>query len=141
MKNMKRFAALALMLLCTFSLSAKTRISVKELPQSAQTFLTKYFDKLKVIMVEKDIDDGRVDYEVNLSSHTEVDFDSDGNWKEVSGKVPAQIIPSQIAKSVKENYKNRRIVKIEKEHGGGYEIELNNGREIHYDRNFNVIRM
>lgn len=133
--------ALAFTLLCTLSVYAQKRISVNELPKPAQTFLTKYFDKVKVQRVEKDVDDGKTTYEVNLAGNTEVDFDNQGNWKEVSGKVPAGIIPAQITKSVKDNYKNRRIVKIERERDGGYEVELSNGLDIHYNQKFKVVRV
>lgn len=139
MNTKTRAIALALMMLCTTTALAQMRINVANLPKPAQTFITKYFEKAKVQRVEKDFDDGQVTYEVKLSGNTEIDFDYEGNWKEVSGKVPAGIIPAQIAASVKADFKNKRIVKIERDHHGGYEVELNNGWDIHYDKCFNVL--
>lgn len=139
MNTKTKAIALALMMLCTISALAQMRINVTDLPKTAQTFITQYFEKAKVQRVEKDFDDGQVAYEVKLTGNTEIDFDSNGEWKEVSGKVPADIIPAPIAASVKADFKNKRIVKIERHHHGGYEIELNNGTDIHYDKDFNVL--
>lgn len=132
--------ALALALLCIVSVSAQKKINVSNLPKPAQTFLSKHFNKVKVLRVEKDIDDGERAYEVNLTGNTEIDFDSNGHWEEVSGKVPAAIIPAQIASSVKNDYKNKRITRIERKRNGGYEIELVGGLEITYDKNFKIIK-
>lgn len=141
MKQKKRLIALALMLLSIVSVSAQKKISVNELPKPAQTFLSKHFSNYKILKVEKDRDNARFDYDVILSNRTEVDFDSKGNWEEVSGKVPTSVIPAQIVKSIKNDYKGKRIVKIDKEKNGGYEIELANGLEITYDKNFKVVRV
>lgn len=141
MTNKTRLIALALSLLCITSGSAQKRINVNNLPKPAQTFLTKHFDNVKVLRVEKDTDDGKTAYEVNLKGNIEVDFDNKGNWEEVSGMVPAAIIPAQITKSVKNDYNDKRIVKIERERNGGYEIELANGLDITYDKNFKVVKV
>lgn len=141
MTNKTRLIALALSLLSITSGYAQKRINVNNLPKTAQTFLTKHFGNVKVLRVEKDTDDGKTAYEVNLKGNIEVDFDTKGNWEEVSGNVPTTIIPAQIAKSVKKDYNNKRIVKIERERNGGYEIELANGLDITYDKNFKVVRV
>lgn len=132
---------LALTVLCAISGFAQSRISVTDLPKPAQELLSKYFPKTKVQKVEKEWDDGMAAFEVKISGNTEVDFDGKGNWKEVSGKVPAGLIPQQIASSVKKDFGNRRIVKIERERDGGYEIELNNGTDIKYDKAFKVVHV
>lgn len=141
MTNKTRLIALALSLLSITSVSAQKRISVNDLPKPAQIFLAKHFGNVKALRVEKDVDDGQTAYEVNLKGNTEVDFDKKGNWEEVSGKVPSAIIPTKIVKSVKNDYDGRRIVKIERERGGGYEIELSNGLDITYDKNFKVVKV
>lgn len=141
MNTKTKAIALAISLLCTISALAQMRINVNDLPKSAQTFITKYYEKVKILRVEKDLDDGQVTYEVKLVGNTEVDFDSKGNWKEVSGKVPASIIPGPIAQSVKNDFKNKPIVKIERNYYGGYEIELSNGTDIHYNKSFKVLKV
>lgn len=131
--------ALALFTFFSISVFAQMRISINDLPQPAQDFIATYFQSAKVLSIEKEFDDGRLAYEVKLTGNSEIDFDSEGNWKEVSGRVPADIIPAQIAASVRSDFKNKRIVKIERHSRGGYEIELSNGTDVHYDQSFRVI--
>ncbi len=110
-----------------------TRIQQSELPKAAQSFITKYFPKDQVRKVEKDNGYRGLEYEVDFVSGAEVDFKSDGDWKEVKAahgnSVPASIIPSAIAKYVKTNFSGLTIVEISRKRGG-YEVELSNGTEL-----------
>lgn len=133
---MKKFLSLMLVTLVA-SLSstafAGTPVSQSELPAAARTFITKYFPKDKVRKVEKDNGYRGMEYEVDFVSGAEVDFKSDGNWKEVKAArgtaVPAAIVPSAIANYVKTNFKGQSIVEISRKRGG-YEVELSNGSEL-----------
>lgn len=112
---------------------AGTPINQSELPEAAQTFITKYFSKDQVRKVEIDNGYRGVEYEVDFESGAEVDFKSDGNWKEVKAArgsvVPAAIVPSAIANYVKTNFNGQSIVEISHMRGG-YEVELSNGIEL-----------
>ena len=74
-----------------------------------------------------------MEYEVDFSSGAEVEFTSDGNWKEVKAargsSVPSAIVPTAIAKYVVTNFKGQAIVEISRKRGG-YEVELSNGSEL-----------
>jgi len=112
---------------------AGTPINQSELPKAAQTFITKYFSKDQVRKVEKDNGRRGMEYEVDFTSGAEVDFTSDGNWKEVKAargtSVPSTIVPTAIAKYVDTNFKGQTIVEISRKRGG-YEVELSNGSEL-----------
>lgn len=113
------------------------------LPAAAQSTIKKNF-KAGVSVVKIDKDFGRVsEYEVALTDGTEITFDRDGNWKDVetniSKTVPAAFIPSGIRDYVARNYKNIRIVGIEKERNG-YEVSLSNGIDMKFNRNGEFIR-
>ena len=111
-------------------------IPFKELPQKAQTFITTHFSGVEVLSAT--VDD---DYEVYLANGAKVEFTLQGEWKEVKcpgSKVPSAIIPSAISKYVKTNFPNNAIVKIDKKYSG-YEIELNNGLELKFDKNGNFL--
>ena len=73
------------------------------------------------------------EYEVDLVSGADIDFMSDGQWKEVKAArgtaVPSEIIPSAIVKYVDTNFKGQTIVEISRKRGG-YEVELSNGSEL-----------
>lgn len=112
---------------------AGTPINQSELPKAAQTFITKYFSKDNVRKVEKDNGRRGMEYEVDFISGAEVDFTSDGNWKEVKAargsSVPRAIVPAAISKYVDTNFKGLTIVEISRKRGG-YEVELSNGSEL-----------
>ena len=112
---------------------AGTPINQAELPKAAQTFISKYFSKDQVRKVEKDYGRRGVEYEVDFISGAEVDFTSDGNWKEVKAAhgayVPSAIVPPAISKYVNTNFKGQTIVEISRKRGG-YEVELSNGSEL-----------
>lgn len=112
---------------------AGTPINQSELPEVAQTFITKYFSKDQVRKVEKDNGRRGMEYEVDFTSGAEVDFTSDGNWKEVKAargtSVPSAIVPTAIANYVDTNFKGQTIVEISRKRGG-YEVELSNGSEL-----------
>lgn len=112
---------------------AGTPINQNELPKAAQTFINKYFTKDQVKKVEKDNGRRGLEYEVDFASGAEVDFTSEGNWKDVKAahgtSVPASIVPAAIAKYVETNFKGQTIVEISRKRGG-YEVELSNGSEL-----------
>lgn len=107
------------------------------LPTAATVVLKKNF-KSQVSLVKVDKDFGRVsEYEVVLRDGTEVTFDKAGNWKEIEtsnrSKVPDAMIPAPILQYVKEHQNKAKIVGIEKDRMG-YEVTLNNGVEMKFDR-------
>ena len=101
---------------------AGTPINQTGLPTAAKTFITKYFSKDKVRKVEKDNGRRGMEYEVDFTSGAEVDFISDGNWKEVKAargtSVPSAIVPAAISKYVATNFKGQSIVEISRKRGG-----------------------
>lgn len=112
---------------------AGTPVNFSDLPKASQTFLNKYFPGVEIRKAEKDRGRRGVEYEVDLVGGAEVDFRSDGEWKEVKSahgdSVPAGIVPAAIADYVAENFKGECVVEISRERKG-YEIELSNGKEL-----------
>lgn len=113
---------------------AGTPINASELPKAAQTFLAKYFAGDTVRKAEKDQGFRGMEYDVDLQSGAEVDFDSDGDWKEVKaahGKaVPDAIVPKGIAQYVKKNFPDLVIIELQRRRNT-YEVELSNGTEMY----------
>lgn len=133
---MKKFLSLMLVIVAS-SVSAMvyagTPIKQTELPNAAQTFLSKHFPGDAVIKAEKDQGRRGMEYEVDLQSGAEIDFRDNGDWKEVKAAcgnaVPSAIVPSAIAKYVSANFNGQSIVEISRKRGG-YEVELSNGTEL-----------
>lgn len=133
---MKRIFTLVLVVMAasvSAAVFAGTPIEQTELPKAAQTFLSKYFSGVEVRKAEKDRGHRGMEYEVDLVGGAEVDFNADGEWKEVKAArgnaVPAAIVPAAIAKYVKTNFEGQTIVEIARKRGG-YEVELSNGSEL-----------
>lgn len=133
---MKKFITLMLIALAALMPSkmfAGRPISQSELPKAAQTFITRHFSNDQVRKVELDNGYRGAEYEVDFTSGAEVDFKSDGDWKEVKAargnSVPSAIVPTAIARYVATNFNGLTIVEISRKRGG-YEVELNNGTEL-----------
>ena len=109
------------------------------------SFVATYFPNSEVIA---NIKDG-TDYEVTLDDYTRIDFDGGlfgkPEWEEVDCRHAATqtMVPSALVPPAIENYVNRLhdslpIVKLSKKNRR-WEIELSNGVEIEFDKNFNVV--
>ena len=110
-------------------------IDFSALPQTAQQFASANFKDKKVAVVKQDrsflgaITDGY---------GTEIEFDSDGVWKEISAKtsaVPNPIIPEAILNYIRDNFKSSPVIQIEKKEYG-YKIELATKQELKFSKQF-----
>ncbi len=133
MKKIPALIIAAIVASASATMQAGTPIQQSELPKAALTFIAKHFPNDNVRKAEKDNGRRGTEYEVDLAGGAEIDFRSDGEWKEVKAAkgsaVPAAIIPSAIAKYVKANFSGQTIVEISRKRGG-YEVELSNGTEL-----------
>lgn len=116
--------------------------NVSELPAAARTWLNKHYAgaKVKTITIDKEL--ARTEgYEVRLADGTEIDFNAKGNWKEIDAKrnaVPARFVPKGIGQKVSKLYPGKKITKISKETRGGFDIELSDGTELEFNKNFKL---
>ncbi len=133
MKRILSLAAISIMVSMSAYIYAGTPIKQSELPKTAQEFLAKHFAGDNVRKAEKDQGRRGMEYEVDLTSGAEIDFMTDGNWKEVKAakgnSVPSAIVPKAIAQYVSTNFNGQSIVEISRKRGG-FEVELSNGTEL-----------
>ena len=127
----------------TASLADNDRpIALDKLPAAAQTFLKTHFADLTLAYAVEDPKFVGSEYEVTYTDRTEVDFRSNGEWSSVERRyaaVPASIVPAQISAYVaKSSFSNQYIKKVERD-AYTWEIELSNGIEIKFDKEFHVI--
>ena len=117
---------------------------MNQLPLSARNFINRHFTKPQVahIKIDKDMLES-TKYEVLLMDGTEMDFDSKGNWEEISskkGQVPASVIPGFAANYLKaHNFSTERVTKVERDRKG-YEIELSTGVSFKFDKKGNFVK-
>ena len=132
-------------IISVFAVSAKNIYSrnVSDLPATAQNTLSQNFkSKVSVIKISKSMT-GVTEYEVILTDGTEISFDRQGNWKDIevakNKQVPNSVVPKRILDYIKTNNKNKKIIGIEKTRKN-YEVELENGVDIIFDRAGHFIR-
>ncbi len=142
---MKRLLIIAA---ATFSLGIFTAcadddmpITVDKLPQAAQTFIRTHFSNRKVAYANEERDLMKVSYDVVFTDGTKLEFDKNGEWKDVDTKpavVPAAIVPERIASYIRSNYPDAAIVAIDRT-PRRYEVELSNGLDVKFDIRYNFI--
>lgn len=144
MKNL----ILTAVLLCTSLFSAfadknnDRPITFAELPQAAQIFLNTHFSDLTVAFVVEETKFLGKEYEVVYTDRTEVDFNGSGEWENVERKysaVPDAIVPQAILDFVAASQFSNMYIRAIERNAYTWEIELANGLEIKFDKNFKVI--
>lgn len=116
------------------------QINVQELPSGAKLFLNSYFAGETV---ENVVQEAKTrDYEVTMKSGKEFDFDESGTWKEVDCNtvgVPSSLVPTAILNKVASRYGiGVQVIGI-KRTKKGYEVELNNGVEVYFNKRFKIV--
>ena len=119
-------------------------IQVSEMPKAAQLFIKNHFADLSVAMAKVETDFLDKNYDVVFTNGNKVEFDKKGNWTNVDcehTQVPVAVIPQAIQDYVSKNYPNAKVVKIEKTDRKGYDVDLNNGFDLEFDKKFRVIEI
>jgi len=116
------------------------------LPDVAKKFVTEHFPNLTILHIENKqspITDGTV-FEVELSDKTEIDFDKDGEWREVNAEdnnsVPTTFLSSKIQDYLKNNYANIKVSSVDKEMNH-IAIDLANDVDLIFDKQGNFLRI
>ena len=139
MKSLKAILLFVAMLAMSFNAKADHDqvITFSQMPEAAQALLKQYFADKVPLVVTVDWDD----YTIRYESGEKVEFDKQGNWKEFdcrSSSVPVELIPEEIKANINATFPGAIILKLDRNRRG-YEVTLNNGREVEYDRSFQVI--
>ena len=139
MKSIKAILLLVAVLATSFNARADHDqvISFKEMPEAAQALLKQYFANKVPLVATVDWDD----YTIVYDSGEKVEFDKQGNWKEINCRtscVPTELIPEAIKSHIQTTFPGSAIIKLDRNRRG-YEVKLNNGLEVEYDPTFQII--
>ncbi len=133
-----------LIFLSSNSFAQKVGVQANELPATATKFIANNFGKAKVASAVKESEYGMVhEYEVYLSDGSKVEFDKNGNWKEIDGHgkaIPTKFLDAKIVKYVKQKFPQTEILKIEKDRRN-YEVKLSNGLELEFNLQGEFLRI
>lgn len=139
MKRMMFLICMFLMIGTTYSMADDGYVvGIQQLPAAAQQVMTKCFADKTVLTILKE----RGEYEVIFNNGEKIEFNKNGEWTEISchtTQVPDILIPNPIKMRIMADFANARIVKIDRSRNGKkYEVKLNNGLEVEFDKKFNV---
>ncbi len=139
-----------LILTCSLGLTANIqaqqtkKINITELPEKAQTFIKKNFNKEKTQYVLKEVEDFfDIEYKVAFLDKVKIKFNKKGEWKEIDGNrtpIPTQLIPEKILAYVRKSFPNNEVVKIEKDKRR-YEVKISNGLDLEFDSKGDFLRI
>ena len=139
---MKKIMLITAMLFTLSITNAEDKVvTFTQIPQSAQEFTNANFKGEKIASAQMEtslfgaITDG---YKVVFTDGTEIEFDSDGNWEEISAKtssVPSDLIPEKITKYIKDNFGGSPVVVLKKE-SKVFEVELATKQELKFNNNY-----
>lgn len=141
---MKKLLAIVMaMFVCVAVVKADNEVpvTVNELPATAQTFINTHFKDKKIALAKKETGFFELSYDVIFTDGNKLEFDRNGNWKEVNCKyssVPAAVVPQQISDYVKANYAGINILSIEKD-DREYEVRLANRVELTFTLQFQLL--
>ena len=119
-------------------------IQISEMPKAAQQFIQKHFANQTIAVAKVETEFMDKNYDVIFTNGDKVEFNKKGQWTNVDCKhtqVPVEVIPVAIQKYVSQHYSGAKVVKIEITDRKGYEVDLNNGFDIEFDKKMNVIEI
>ena len=139
MKKIQAILLLVAMMALSFNAKADHDqvITFDQMPEAAQTLLRQHFANKVPLVVTVDWDD----YTIRYESGEKVEFDKQGNWKEIdcrASQVPVELIPEEIKANIAATFPGAIILKIDRNRRG-YEVKLNNGLEVEFSPDFQVI--
>ena len=118
-------------------------IAFEQLPATAQQFVKQNFADQKVAFVKKESELFDASYELMFVSGDKIEFNKNGDWKEVDCKrseVPAKIVPAKIKSTISQHYNNAKVKKISRDlKKGKTEVKLSSGIELEFNKYYQVI--
>jgi len=116
------------------------------IPHVAKKFIEEHFPNTTILHVENKqspVSDGTV-FNIELSDKTEVDFDKDGEWREIStegqGLVPLAVLPARVQEYLKTNYAGQTVKSVDKEIDN-LAVELTNDIDLVFDLDGKFLRL
>jgi hypothetical protein len=141
---MKKIMTLAI---ATFAISVMAScmekpVTFEQLPAQAKTYINTNFAGDKVVLATMDDDLIRPDYEVRLTSGTELQFDHGGALEKVSCRsgISADLIPQGIRDYVAAHFPSAGFREYEVGRRS-YEVTLSNGMELKFNSAFNLMEI
>jgi len=139
---MKRIILISLCFIginATITAGKDRAISIEQLPQNAKELINTYFSDLKISYAKMDKEIFDTSYEVVFTNGSKIEFNRKGNWTDIECRngIPKEIIPIRIWEYIHEHHPGQNAIEMELDRGG-YEIKLDNGLEMKFDKKFRM---
>lgn len=127
--------------LSTHLIAQEQILTIAETPEQIKSYVQTNFPASKILIVKKDKEFAKIDYEVKLDGNTELVFDKKFNIKEIDSKsgLPNEVIPSMIWDYVSDKYPDNSIIGWERE-GKRQKVELDNDIDLYFNLNGKFIK-
>lgn len=123
---------------------AKFNNADQNIPPKVKSFLNEHYAGIEISKYEIKTKLNGTQYAVKLNNGVEVEFDKDGNWKEIKdyNGVPDVLIPVKIKEYVNKNYKDIKIKSLDKKTDKNkIKADLLNGVDLEFDMEGNFLRL
>lgn len=136
------FLLLALPVLLLASCTKEKVVGSNDLPATSTNYITTHFPDQTIVHAVKEFDDLQITYTVYLKNGVKIEFNQNGEVKEIEGNsaLPDSVIPSAILAYVNANYASE-FIKEWKLERTKQEIKLSNGITLEFDKNGNFLRI
>lgn len=142
---MKKLFILAVSVFATYNIAMADDkpIDFNNLPQAAKTLVTQHFADKKIAGTTIDKELMSTEYKIYFSDGCKVEFNGDGQWKDIDCKgsaIPSGLIPEKIAKYLNTTYPGATVSEMEKDRMG-YDIKISNGMELKFNKSQKFLRL
>lgn len=136
---MKRFGlvliSMLLSVMAVFADNDRITRDQSVLPTVSRNFLAEHFGQMDIshIKIESNLF-GTKGYDVILTNGINVEFNKDGEWKEIEARhafVPLKILPKKMTEYLHKHFPQNTVISVDKD-TREYEIKLNNGLELKF---------
>ncbi|MBF0597541.1 PepSY-like domain-containing protein [Faecalibacter rhinopitheci] len=123
----------------------ETIVQNTDLPNEAQNFIKNNFGSETIQTVLKEANISGDEYKVQLGNGIKLEFDANGQWKDVKAEVANQsvgalFLPQVTRDYLTQNYPNIGIKSVERD-TKGIDIDLLNNIDLKFDTNGNFLRI
>lgn len=133
MKRLTFVICLVVLALAAQAKDKEFKITIDQMPEKAQTFVSDNFQGLAIKKITQKFDDGIAEYNVYFKDKTVVEFDMTGAWNEIQvskkGSISRNILPPAVRGALDARFPDLVIKKVEND-GYKYDIDLSDGTDI-----------
>ena len=128
-------------LLCIPVMAEDIEIKPEQLPEKSQQIIAKAFPDAKIKKANIEKRASLMQYEVKISGGVKLQFSKDGTFTEcdcTDSYVPEILIPQKIRTVIDREFPGRKVKRIEHD-SKIYELTLDNGDELSFNRSYKLI--